>query len=439
VARHGLIEVALAVLDANWTGTSTRPSPELYPHQWSWDSAFIAIGRAPYDAARARQELRSLFRGQWSDGLLPHIVFEDDPGRYFPGPEVWDSGRSPHAPRDPRTSGIVQPPIHATAVWHVHRHGAEPAAGKAFLEEMLPKLAAWHAYLYRERGDANGLVEIWHPWESGMDNSPLWDDALSRLGSAVTDVPAYERVDLTVAAEVHRPTQAEYDAYVYLVARMRERSYRAGHVRSDTPFAVHDVLFNAILVRANQDLAAIARELGADAHPFEEWAAQTAAAIEAMLWSEEVGMYLDIDARSGEPIRVRVGSGFAPLLAEVPDERRAARLVATLDDVAVTTDHGAWLVPSLARDDPRFEPERYWRGPAWPVVQWVVQQGLDRYGYGARAARLRHGLLDTAARAGIWEHYDPVTGRPGGADRFAWTAAIVLELLRTESAGGPAT
>lgn len=101
---------ARAVLDANWTGAATRPGPGLYPYQWSWDAGFVAIGYARYDQARAETELRSLFRGQWSNGLLPHIVFAPEEGGYFPGPGFWQTERSPYAPRRPRTSGIVQPP-----------------------------------------------------------------------------------------------------------------------------------------------------------------------------------------------------------------------------------------------------------------------------------------------------------------------------------------
>src|SRR5919201_5860296 len=154
-AGDGLAAGALDVLRANWRGASTVPSPLLYPHQWSWDSACIAIGYSHGNRERAETELRSLFAGQWRDGLLPHIVFADGDG-YFPGPEFWQTERSPLAPRAPRTSGIVQPPVHATAVLEVHRR----AAGHAlpFLQELLPKLEAWHEYLYRERNrDGDGL------------------------------------------------------------------------------------------------------------------------------------------------------------------------------------------------------------------------------------------------------------------------------------------
>ena len=89
---------ARRVLDANWLGASTLPSRTLYPHQWNWDSAFIAMGRSWYDEPRAQQELRSLFRAQWADGRVPHIVFNPSVGEdaYFPGPAFWQSSqRSP--------------------------------------------------------------------------------------------------------------------------------------------------------------------------------------------------------------------------------------------------------------------------------------------------------------------------------------------------------
>ena len=37
---------AAAVLDTNWSHNHMVPSRRLYPHQWSWDAAFIAIGLA---------------------------------------------------------------------------------------------------------------------------------------------------------------------------------------------------------------------------------------------------------------------------------------------------------------------------------------------------------------------------------------------------------
>jgi len=84
-----LVRQAKAVLDFNWTGEYTMPGPRLYPHQWSWDSAFTAIGYCRYDQDRATRELRHLFEAQWKNGLLPQLVFNPQYTSYFPGPNFW--------------------------------------------------------------------------------------------------------------------------------------------------------------------------------------------------------------------------------------------------------------------------------------------------------------------------------------------------------------
>ncbi len=420
---------AKAVLEANWLGHATSPSRRLYPHQWSWDAACIAMGYASWNQERAETELRSLFSGQWRDGLLPHIVFTDG-ARYFPGPEFWQTERSPDAPESPRTSGIVQPPLHATAALQVYRLAIDRARAAGFLEELLPKLAAWHAYLYRERAQTDGgLVEIWHPWESGMDNSPLWDSALARLSFDAKLLPEYERVDVDVAEATERPSDGEYDRYVYLVSVFRDLAYDPSRIKHVAPFALQPVLFNSLLVRSNRDLAEIARIVGADPEPFESWAESTASALDETLWDEEHAMYVDYDVEAGERVAARTAAGLAPLYAGVPTRARAERMIELLADSRVSMGARSWAITSLAPSDPRFQAARYWRGPVWPILNWVLQRGLDRYGYPTLAAEVRRAVVDLARSAGFWEHYCPETGRGQGGEQFAWTAALVLDLL----------
>jgi hypothetical protein len=427
-----LARQARAVLDANWLGHATRPSPRLYPHQWSWDSACIAMGYAPWDQTRAETELRSLFAGQWSNGLLPHIVFTDG-ARYFPGPEFWETERSPDSPEWPRTSGIVQPPIHATAAWHVYRHASDRSRAEAFLRELFPKLAAWHDYLYRERTrDEEGLVEIWHPWESGMDNSPLWDEALARMPLVPEEVPDYRRVDVELADAAERPSDVEYDRYAYLVRLFRELRYRPEELRDASPFAVQPVLFNSLLVQSNRDLAEIAVIAEADPDVFDAWADRTAAALDAKLWDEEQGLYVDYDLRGGDRVRARSATGFAPLYAGVPSAERAAEMVERLESSGVRLGEDGWAVTSLPTDDPRFDPTLYWRGPVWPILNWTLYRGLVRYGFMPLARRLRTTVIDLSRRGGFWEHYSPADGGGHGGEQFAWTAALVLDLLGEE-------
>jgi glycogen debranching enzyme len=423
-----LAERALAVLDGNWLGHATKPSPRLYPHQWSWDSACVAMGYARVDQGRAERELLSLFAGQWRNGLLPHIVFT--PGaRYFPGPEFWETGRSADAPRSPQTSGIVQPPVHATAVWQVYRSAPDRERATAFVRELLPKLAAWHDYLHRERTRGGGLAEIWHPWESGMDNSPVWDDALARIEVDPGTVPEYRRVDVELTDAAERPTDAEYDRYAYLVALLRRLDYRDDAIREAIPFAIRPVLFNSLLAQASRDLAEIARAAGADPRPFEERADLTAAAVDAELWDEDRAVYLDYDVRAEARVASPSGAAFAPLHAGIPSAERADRLVALLPSAGAELGDGGWVVTSLPPGDPRFDPTLYWRGPVWPILNWVLYRGLSRYGYDELAERVRRGVVELSRRFGFWEHYNPTTGRGHGGEQFSWTAGLVLDLL----------
>merc|ERR1711871_967609 len=117
-AASSTLSDAKKTLSDNWTGRNTIPAHGLYPHQWSWDSAFISIGYANYNISRGYQELNALFDGLWSNGLLPHIVFNNatPPGSYFPGPEFWQSSTvATEAPRTLQTSGIIDPPMHPIA------------------------------------------------------------------------------------------------------------------------------------------------------------------------------------------------------------------------------------------------------------------------------------------------------------------------------------
>ncbi len=112
------------ILHRNDTGDWTKAAPDLYPHQWSWGSAFIVIGLAQLDTGRADRELVSTFEHQWATGKVPHIVFDPEvpPESYFPGPEHWAAAapKSPDAPPTPAlTSGLCQPPVHAIAALRI--------------------------------------------------------------------------------------------------------------------------------------------------------------------------------------------------------------------------------------------------------------------------------------------------------------------------------
>ncbi|MFJ8092506.1 MGH1-like glycoside hydrolase domain-containing protein [Streptomyces griseofuscus] len=419
---------AARVLDANWTGASTVPSRGLYPHQWSWDSAFIAIGLRHLSPLRAQTELETLLAAQWTDGRVPHIVFNPSVplDAYFPGPDFWRSttaGRAAGAPRTVQTSGIVQPPVHALAAWLVHRADPGLSHARGFLARVYPRLAAWHRYLLRRRDlGGGGLVSVVHPWEQGMDNSPCWDAPLARIDPA--PARSFRRADLDHGAPEDRPTDLDYGRYVRLAVEYRDARYADGQGE----FAVEDPSFNALLIASEHALAHIAAELGAGSAARHARAERLTAALVERLWSAESGMFLCRDVSGGELIPERGVSGLIPLLLPMLPGELVSALVRTLTGPHFGLGGATRLVPSYDLLGEAFDPHRYWRGPAWFNTSWLVERGLRLHGERAPADALGAALLELAGASGFAEYVDPFTGEACGATGFGWTAALALDL-----------
>jgi glucosylglycerate hydrolase len=437
----GVNPQATSVLRRNGLKAWTKPAPSLYPHQWSWDSAFIALGLAHVDNRRATDELDSLFRGQWSTGKVPHIVFDPEapPKSYFPDAERWNSSAlSKDAPEGKRTSGLCQPPVHAMAVrriWQTSRGKDEERVARArtFLRGNYRRLFSWHRYLATARDpEGSGLVTIYHPWESGTDNSPRWDGVLERI--SVGEVPSYTRYDLQhVADPSHRPTDSEYDRFLWLLELLKRARYDEADIYERHPFLVKDVLFSAILVAANEALLEISEVVDApeeDRELIGAWIARGRAGLEEQ-WDPGLGLCLDRDVLAGESVPVRTIAGFAPLIGGGLDRQRLDALLATLDsqDFAGNEDLRYPLPPSTSPGEPGFHPRSYWRGPVWPVVNWLLWWSLLRAGESTRAQSMRRDTLEELSEGGFAEYFEPFTGEPLGSGEQSWTAAIALDML----------
>jgi len=432
---------AEAVLRANDMGVWTRAAPNLYPHQWSWDSAFIAIGLAHLDTRRAADEIRCLLGHQWATGKVPHIVFNQEapPESYFPGPEHWASATdSPDAPSGPaETSGLCQPPVHAIAARRIlevaesRGEGIEDA--RRFLRDVYPRLLDWHRYLatYRDP-EGSGLVTIYHPWESGTDNSPRWFEALERV--EVGDDLTYVRLDLQhVKDPSERPTQATYDRFIWLVELIKRTGCDDRVVHATNPFLVKDVLMSAILVRANESLLEIAELTEApdgDKDTIRAWIGRGHEGLNGR-WDPGPGLCLDYDLRAECSLGPRTVAGLSPLVSDSGTGEQKQRLLEALDS-AFFAGHPdlRWpLPPSTSPGEPRFHARSYWRGPVWPVINWLFWWSLERSGEAERAEKLRLASLEQLADGSFGEYYEPFTGEPLGSGDQSWTAAVVLDWL----------
>jgi len=398
-----------------------------------WDSCFIAIGVSRYDPGRAQNELRALLRGQWSNGMVPQIVFNPDSTGYFPGPETWQSHRSPFAPTDVQTSGITQPPVLATAALAACRNDPVRDRAAAFAKEVYPKILAYHEFLYRERDpDGSGLIVVVHPWESGLDNSPPYLDAGSRV--QLTYVPRYRRLDIMHVSAANRPTDKDYDLFVWLLEQMRNVDYDWGRYLPDARLQVEDVLFNSILVRANRDLGELAR--GFDQEGDERchgWASKTQQAMESTLWDEDAELYFSRDRLTRRLLRDETVCSLMPLYARTVDSGRSGTLVAALADNRRFAPEDGYGCPTTALDSKWFNPENYWLGPVWVNTNWLLIQGLRAAGHAppfdGYRDRLESDTIALIQKSGFREYFNPFTGEGYGTNRFSWSAALAIDLL----------
>ncbi len=427
----GLHSRAQAVLRANDAGAFTKPGPRQYPHQWNWDSALIALGLSHFDLPRALAEIRLLLRGQWRDGMLPHVVYHTGPSDYFPGPNFWQITNSANAP-EIATSGITQPPILATVIRRIYAR----APSLEFVCEAYPALLCWHRWLHTARdADGSQLACIIHPWESGTDDSPRWLRALTRI--MPTNLPAFRRRDTTHVPAEQRPHHADYERFIHLIDVFRRHRYDPPTLLIHSPFLVQDVLFNAILYRADEDLRALAIEIGEPTQEIDGWISKVRAGFNARFWDDRRGLYFDYDLRAGEPITVNTASTFMPLYAGLADEWQARRLIDEhwLNPAEYAPDETVrYRITTTSKTEPSWEARRYWRGPVWIILNWLLANGLRRYGFDDLAEALRHDSLDLIARSGFWEYYDPHDGSGCGSPQFSWSAALAVEFLATVGA-----
>lgn len=430
-----LLQDAERILEENWKGKYTIPSPRLYPHQWSWDSGFITIGYSNFDRDKAQKELLSLFEGQWANGMLPHIIFRFE-NNYFPNSEYWQTEISEYSP-EAKTSGITQPPVHALAAYDIFKNSGDKEEAKAFLKEIFPKILLFHRYLLTKRDPENsGLATIYHPWESGLDNSLRWDEPLARI--EVKDLPEYQRLDKDNVRSDQRPSDDDYDRYVYLIEVMKKCSYNDEKIYNEIPFKIKDIVFNSILYKANQVMLEIADIIGARNDEIKTWVQATKENYFSYFspsGTDETLLY-DYDLIAEKRIVKRTAASLISLCTDLLSQDQAERIASWMKHSHICKEscvHEHPVFTSISVDDMQFNPLNYWRGPVWININWMIYKGLKSYGILDDAENLKKSVIDLIDEHGFYEYYNPLSGEGLGADNFSWTAALLIDLLSEEN------
>jgi hypothetical protein len=369
--------------------TGLVPSKFGYLGAWNWDTCFHAVGLRHGAPELARAQLRLLLDHQLPDGQLPDVIHD--------GGVLADTTDLPRAdltrlaqhvgqaldaeaaasPTPTPTPARVPVTKPPLAAWAVWKvHEADP--DPAFLAEVYRPLVRAHEWWFTHSDpDGDGLPEYLHPYSSGLDDSPIWDHG-----------PRAEPPDL-----------------------------------------------NSYLIHEADVLARIADCLDQPAEAT-EWRARAAAHTELFLARRWTGTRF-CTLSAGREITVRTPLDLMPLFTGRLPQPVADRLVADLASPSFT---GPYALPSVAFDDPEFDPESMWRGPAWLNVSHLVIDGLNRSGHPEAARALAHRALEmVAAGGGMFEYWNPLTARRAGraTTGFGWSSALFLDLAVTQGADAP--
>jgi hypothetical protein len=493
---------AKLILDANWNQNFgiTIPAHTLYPYQWSWDSAFIAIGNSYYDIDRSIVELEQLFSAQWKNGMIPHVIFHERCDTYWPVPEYYEIHRSKNSPKHILTSGMTQPPVHAISCFYIYYNSnrlQKRNSASKFLKRIFPKLYSFHKYLLTERDpEKSGLATILHPWESGMDDLPLWDDIiLSQIfKERSAELPPFERRDIKSVnnRKGERPLPEIYQVFIYLIDLMKKYDYDECLMYDKLPFKVKDVLFNSIFYIANKALLRIASINDEDSSirkEIREWLKLQEFGFKKYFTMttnrndgqdkeirndkyrrncSSAGIYYDYDVNKKDIIRKVTCASFVPIFTGLLKEEEVRYIVYLINNtnniicqknnkgarkdkghcledlfisdknfdfkVSSNIDKNNYYLQNLVLsyyplDDQDFHPNRYWRGPIWININWMIYYGLLRYGYKYGAEIIKSGIVNLVKRYGFREYYNPYNGKGLGGRNFSWTAALAIDLL----------
>ena len=371
------------MLVAHWNDAGyTAPNLERYRWQWLWDSCFHAIVWAELGDERASVELASIFDAQDpSSGFVPHMTSRDDPGFHA---EFWGCRGA---------SSITQPPMYGHAAVELVARGVEVP------EAVLDRARAGLGFLLDRRArSARGLVELAHPWESGCDDSPRWDD----LAGGPFELPRwYERKGELVASIERGPD---------------------GEPLANPAAPVGSVSFSALVAFNAAELASITGDENLNA------AADELAGAVAERWDPGLGTWVDDGPTATGSGRARTLDGLLGALVDPSPERLAIVAASLVDPLA----HGATFGPTgVHRGEPTYSPETYWRGPAWPQLGYLLWVATARRGATEVASQLASALRRGAASSGFAEYWHPDRGAGMGAIPQSWTGlSIVVESPR---------
>jgi hypothetical protein len=313
------------------------------------------------------------------------------------------------APNDNTSFDRSQPPVGAMMVLQIYRRHPE----RWFLEEVFADLLEWNRWWPANRGVDGYLAWGSSPYPPGIVNErDQTTDVNQRFGAALEsgldNSPMYDDVPF------------DPSRHVLLLADAGLMGLYLGDCRA---------------------LAEIAEILGRGEEAAEVRArAERYAGKLQELWDGERGLYYNRHIDTGEFSRRISPTNFYPMLGRVPSPAQAERMV----EEHLFNERefwGEWVLPSISRDDPAYPDNHYWRGRIWAPMNFLVYLGLREYDLPearrALAEKSKALLLKEWREKGhVHENYSAETGDGDDAAHsdafYHWGALLGLIALMEE-------
>ncbi len=368
---------------------SIFPKPDGTADHWTifeWDSFFNALELSIESPKHATDVIKAVLETQYPNGNIPN----------------WRSrfGGSPDR---------SQPPVGAYAVLK----SFQKLGDIELLRAAYPALEKWHGFWKgkktngqaRRDGNGDGLLE----WGSDMDLLPK-------------KVPQWEE-------NAGGKTRAAWESGEDDLPNWDEASFS----EETGTLTMNCVNLNSLYAWDAWCLGQIANILN-NRDGFEKYNneyEQIKELVNKNLWNERDGFYFDRHWDGRFSTR-KAASNFYPLLARIPDEKRALRMLKHL--LNPKEFWGDYIIPTISRDDPAFKDQQYWRGTVWPPTNYLVYQGLKAYGFDAVASEFAKKSSELFLRS--WdnfqlcpENFDSRTGEAGGQRHQSWGPLFALIAL----------
>ena len=186
------------------------------------------------------------------------------------------------------------------------------------------------------------------------------------------------------------------------------------------------LLSQFILLRADRDLLWLAQQLGNTeaASQLQRWIDVSIKGSE-QLWDADVGAFCARNLRSGDFAGALTNASMLAFYADAGTTSQRDVLAQQARDILAEV---RFAFPSWDPRDNRFEAKRYWRGPVWAIMNYMIARGLEECGETELGKRVSSDTLALIASAGYDEYFDPTSGAGLGGNQFTWTAAVQLAL-----------